>query len=88
VRAAAAVIETGGGAAVEPDANVLRQVRKAVADIRATLQPLADDQAGDETSSARKALYQLGLLEEMLSQSPERRQPWSYYRPRVDEEFG
>ncbi|WP_234795418.1 hypothetical protein [Mycobacteroides saopaulense] len=59
-----------------------RQIRKAIADIKATLDAIGDDQKAD------KACYQLDLLSEMVSQRPERFQPWSYYRPRADEEFG
>lgn len=67
---------------MDPDMNMPRQVRKAIADIKATLDAIGDD------PNAGKACYQLDLLSEMVSQRPERFQPWSYYRPRADEEFG
>ncbi|MUM15397.1 hypothetical protein FZI91_06205 [Mycobacterium sp. CBMA271] len=62
--------------------NLPRQVRKAVADIKATLDAIDDDPRVD------RARYQLDLLSEMVSQRPQRFQPWSYYRPRAEEEFG
>ena len=68
--------------------DVARQIRKAAADIRDTLQPLVDGRERGYAEPARKAQYQLEMLVEMLSQSPGRRQPWSYFQPRVAEEFG
>lgn len=66
---------------MDPDMNLPRQIRKAIADIKVTLESLDDPRAD-------KARYQLDLLSEMVSQRPQRFQPWSYYRPRVQEEFG
>lgn len=67
---------------MEPDMDMLKQVRKALNDIRATL---ATD--GEAVCDPVKALYQLDLLREMIDAQPSTRQPWSFYRPRVDEEF-
>ncbi|EIU86259.1 hypothetical protein [Mycobacteroides abscessus] len=63
---------------MEPDMNMPKQVRKAATDVQAALD------AGD-TDRAR---YMLGLLVEMVSEPQARWQPWSYYVPRVAEEFG
>jgi hypothetical protein len=68
--------------------NVSRQIRKAIADISATLPPLVDCEAPESAWLAQKARYQLDLLGVMASQPAERRQPWSYYQPQVEEEFG
>jgi uncharacterized protein (UPF0147 family) len=73
---------------VAPDMDLPRQVRKAAADINETLKPLVDYREHVCADRARKAQYQLEMLVEMVSQSAERRQPWSYFRPRVSEEFG
>lgn len=67
---------------MDPDMKLPRQIRKAIADIKATLDAIDND------PHAERARYQLDLLSEMVSQRPARFQPWSYYRPRVDEEFG
>jgi hypothetical protein len=62
--------------------DITRQVRKAINDIRATLEPLCGTENSDEISTAaHKAAYQLDC-------PPQRRQPWSYFQPRVTEEFG
>jgi hypothetical protein len=77
------------GSLVEPDMDITRQVRKAVNDIRATLEPFCGTEHSDGVSTAaRKAAYQLDCLREMLDLPPQRRQPWSYFQPRVTEEFG
>jgi hypothetical protein len=74
---------------MEPDMDVVRQVRKAVNDIRATVRLLsATGHSGDAATIARKASYQLDCLTEMLDLPPQRRQPWSYFQPRIAEEFG
>jgi hypothetical protein len=74
---------------MEPDMDLARQVRKAVNDIRATIRLLsATEYSGDAATVAHKATYQLDCLTEMLDLPPRRRQPWSYFQPRVVEEFG
>lgn len=68
--------------------NVSRQILKAIADIDSTLRPLIDSASPESARAAQKARYQLNLLAVMASQPPERRQPWSYYQPQAEEEFG
>lgn len=68
--------------------NVARQVRRAAADIDSTLRALAGHQCGDSAILAQKARFQLQMLVEMVSQAPERGRSWSYFQPRVMEEFG
>jgi hypothetical protein len=60
--------------------DLLKQVRKGLDDIRATLT--------DESGGGEKAVYQLDLLRKMIDAPPDRQHPWSYYQPQVDEEFG
>lgn len=69
--------------------DIARQVRKAINDIRKTIEPLCGTEySGDISTTARKATYQIDCLKEMLDLPPQRRQPWSYFQPRVAEEFG
>jgi len=65
----------------EPDMDVLKQVRKALLDIRTTLTN------PHEKHSNEKAVYQVDCLWALLATPAERREPWSYYRARTDEEF-
>lgn len=58
--------------------NLPKQVRKATSDALAAL----------NTGEVDRTRYILGLLIEMVSEPQSRWQPWSYYSPRVLEEFG
>lgn len=66
---------------MEPDMDLLKQVRKALRDIRTTLTDPHQKRADI------KAVYQIDCLRALLDTPPERREPWSYYAVRVDEEF-
>lgn len=76
-----------------PDAPILKQVRKALNDIDATMGSLTSKTVSPYNKSyeinhlAQKAHYQLFLLRKMIDEQPSRRQPWSYYQPQVKEEF-
>ncbi|WP_207547387.1 hypothetical protein [Mycobacteroides saopaulense] len=63
---------------MEPDMNLPKQVRKAAADALEAIN------AGE----VDKARYILSLLTEMVSEPQSRWQPWSYYSPRILEEYG
>jgi hypothetical protein len=63
------------------DTDTLRQVRKALRDIRNTLiDPHVEHQK-------YMAIYQIDCLWALLQTEPERREPWSYYQLRIEEEF-
>lgn len=59
------------------DISMLRQVRKAINDIGASL----------TNNQPRKAEYQLYLLRKMIDQQPSRTKPWSSFQQLVLEEF-
>lgn len=61
-----------------------KQVRLALADIKAVLRP-AD--SSDMGLSADRALYILDCIDQMLKAKLAWAREWSYYQPRIDEEF-
>jgi hypothetical protein len=62
----------------KPDMDMMKQVRKALADIRESMMNV----------NTAQAIYQLDLLRKMIDTPPNRQQPWSHYQPLTDEEFG
>lgn len=69
-----------------PAMDMLKQVRRALDDIR---QSLTDVEPYEPTGIkvGEKAIYQIDLLRKMIDEQPSRQHPWSYYQPMVAEEF-
>lgn len=69
-----------------------RQVRLALDDLRAVIQPLRDIQEGalvDETERvAHKADYTAGCIDQMLRAKTAWAREWAHYQPKIEEEFG
>jgi hypothetical protein len=64
-------------------AELDKQVRLALADLRVEVQHLADDSLHRRT----KAMYTLDMIDEMLSAKLRNRKKWDWYQPRIEEEF-